>query len=181
MRVPLVAVLVASVVGVSACGGGSTHTSSGKTPPASSSSSSAGNGPSALPADTCALLSASEVQLLLGAPGGPGTSRNLSTSASRCTFSANVNGGANLVQLDVQIGVTGDYFQQPTGVPASGVGDKAYYQAAPAGSGSYHFSVLAAQKGSVVVKLDAGGPLTGSQALHILTADVNEIFGHLGA
>jgi hypothetical protein len=118
---------------------------------------------------------------MLGAPGGPGTSKSLSTNASRCTFGANVNGGANLVQLDVQIGVTGDYFQQPTGVAATGVGDKAYYQAAPAGSGSYHFNILAAQKGSVVVKLDAGGPLTGSQALPVLTTDINAIFGQLGA
>jgi hypothetical protein len=127
------------------------------------------------------LLTATQVQQLLGAPGGPGTSRNQGTNSGRCTFGASVSGGANLVQLDIQLGVTGDYFQSPTGVPASGVGDKAYYQAASVSSGTYHFNGLTAQKGSVVVKLDAGGPLTGSQALPVLTADINAIFGQLGA
>jgi len=186
IRATLIAASAVTSIGVTGCGGGGSGpgSSGATTPPVSSppTSSTAATGAAALPTNTCTLLTAEQVKRLLGAPGGPGTSSNQGTTSARCTFGANVNGGANLVQLDVQVGVTGDYFQsQPSGSVVNGVGDKAYYQAAPDSTGSYHFNALAAQKGSVVVRLDAGGPLTASQALPVLSADITAIFSQLGA
>jgi hypothetical protein len=130
------------------------------------------------------LLTAAQVRKLLGAPGGHGTSTKQGTGVSSCAFSATVNGGNNVVQLDLTLGVTTDYFSQltpPFGTPANGVGDKAYYMAATTAAGNYHFNGLTAQKGTVVVKLDAGGPLTAHQALPVLSADINAVFNQLGA